>query len=56
MTRSAFFAYFPEVTSPKDRRKLAKLLSPGAKYVVRDYVVAHPEEIGYLKRVEQLLQ
>jgi len=52
MTRSAFFAYFPEVTSPKERRQLAKLLSSGAQYVVRDYVVAHPEEIGNLVEIK----
>jgi len=52
ITRNAFFEYFPEVKTPKERRQLAKLLSPGAQYVVRDYVVAHPEEIGNLVEVK----
>ena len=52
MARAAFFTYFPEVSSPKERRQLSKLLSAGAPYVVRDYVLAHPEEIGNLVEIK----
>lgn len=52
LARDAFFSYFPEVTSPKERRQLGKLLSAGAPYVVRDYVLAHPEEIGNLVEIK----
>lgn len=46
ITRNAFFAYFPEVTSNKEKRDLARLLSSGAPYIVRDHVVANPDKIG----------
>jgi phosphate transport system permease protein len=52
MARDAFFTYFPEVPSPKERRQLGKLLSSGAPYVVRNYVIAHPEEIGDLVEIK----
>lgn len=52
MARDAFFTYFPEVTSRKERRQLGKLLSSGAPYVVRNYVIAHPEEIGDLVEIK----
>jgi phosphate transport system permease protein len=52
MARDAFFTYFPEVTSPKERRQLGKLLSSGAPYVVRNHVIAHPEEIGDLVEIK----
>ena len=46
LTRDAFFTLFPEVTSKKEQRDLAKILSSGAPYIVRDYIVAHPEDVG----------
>ena len=46
LVRKAFWDYFPEVTSKKDRRVLLKILSSGAPYFVRDYVVANPAAIG----------
>jgi len=46
ITKQAFYAYFPQVKNRKDKRSLSKILSSGAQYIVRDYVVAHPEKIG----------
>ncbi len=46
ITKQAFYAYFPDVKNRKDKRNLSKILSSGAQYIVRDYVVAHPEKIG----------
>lgn len=46
MTKDAFFALFPEVTNKKVQRELGKILSSGAPYIVRDYIVDHPEDIG----------
>ncbi len=48
ITRNAFYAYFPDVTNRKEKRNLAKILSSGAKYIVRDYVVANPDKIGQI--------
>ena len=42
----ALYALFPEVTSRPDKRALSKMLSPGAELELRDYVIAHPAEIG----------
>lgn len=44
--RDNFFAMFPEVTSPKDKRALAGILSSGAQYQLRDYIVDNPGLIG----------
>lgn len=46
IARDAFFAYFPEVTSNADKRSLGGMISSGAQYIVRDHVVAHPDQIG----------
>ena len=46
LVRSALYAQFPGITDRRERRYLAKLLSPGAELVVRDYLIAHPDEIG----------
>jgi len=46
IARQALFTQFPEVTSRREQTQLAKLLSPGAEWIVRDYVAAHPELIG----------
>jgi phosphate transport system permease protein len=37
---------FPEVEGRKQKRQLYRLISVGAEYDLRDYVVAHPEAIG----------
>lgn len=42
----AFQSYFPEVTSRREKRDLNKLLSSGAPYILRDYVVSNPGKIG----------
>ncbi len=52
IVRDAFVNYFPEVTSPSDKRDLAKILSSGADYIVRDYLVANPDKIGELVKVD----
>ena len=46
ITRKAVLGQFPEVTSRAEQRRVVKILSGGAKYLVRDYVVAHPEAVG----------
>ncbi|MEO1205026.1 MAG: phosphate ABC transporter permease PstA [Pseudomonadota bacterium] len=51
ITRDAFYGYFPEVTSNAEKRALAKIVSSGADYIVRDYVVSNPDKIGELIKV-----
>jgi phosphate transport system permease protein len=46
ITRDAFFALFPDVTGKKEQRELAKILSSGAPYIVRDHIVDNPEDVG----------
>jgi len=46
ITRQALFQQFPEVTNRRAQTNLAKLLSPGAEWIVRDYVSANPEVAG----------
>lgn len=46
MVKDAFLSEFPDVTDRKQQRALLKILSSGAPYIVRDYVVANPEKIG----------
>jgi phosphate transport system permease protein len=46
LTKDAFFALFPDVTGKKEQRDLGKILSAGAPYVVRDYIVDHPDQVG----------
>lgn len=46
ITRKALLEQFPEVTNRRKQTELTKLLSPGAEWIVRDHVVAHPELIG----------
>jgi phosphate transport system permease protein len=46
IARDALIDRFPEVTSRKDQRALAKILSNGAQYILRDRVDADPELIG----------
>ena len=42
----AFQSLFPDVTSPRDRRELRRIMSSGAPYIVRDFVIANPDKIG----------
>ena len=46
LVRDALRAEFPEVSSRRDRRALNGLLSSGASYQVRDYVLENPSLIG----------
>ena len=47
ITRDALGQLFPEVTSRKDQRALAGILSNGAQYILRDHIVANPGLIGH---------
>lgn len=44
--KKALYTAFPQVRKRRDKRALAKLLSPGAEVQLHDYVLAHPEAIG----------
>jgi phosphate transport system permease protein len=46
ITRDALGQLFPEITSRKDQRALADILSNGAQYMLRDHIVANPALIG----------
>lgn len=52
VVKNALYAQFPGVTERKERRALAKLLSPGAELAVRDYLVDHPDRIGSAASLE----
>jgi phosphate transport system permease protein len=46
IARRAFSSYFPEVKSPRQQTDLQKLLTSDAPYIVRNYVVSHPDSVG----------
>ncbi|MEM9107431.1 MAG: DUF3333 domain-containing protein, partial [Pseudomonadota bacterium] len=46
ITRDAFAKLFPDVTSRSDQRRLLKIMSSGAPFNVRKYVIKNPEVIG----------
>lgn len=46
IAKDAFLALFPDVTSRKEQRDLVKIMSSGAPYILRDYVLANPDKIG----------
>jgi phosphate transport system permease protein len=46
ITRDAFLALFPEVTDKSQQTDLTKILSSGAPYIVREFVIANPDKIG----------
>ena len=46
IAKTAFLTYFPEVTSRAEQRNLVKIMSSGAPYIIRDFVVANPDRIG----------
>ena len=46
VVKQALYAQFPDVVDRKDRRLLARMLSPGAEQSVRDYLIDHPDRIG----------
>lgn len=46
ITRNSFGALFPEVTNRRDISRLNNLLTSNAPYIIRDYIIDHPETIG----------
>lgn len=46
IVRDAMMSQFPQATTDKEKTELAKILTSDAAYIVRDYVVAHPQMIG----------
>ncbi|GMR06587.1 MAG: phosphate ABC transporter permease PstA [Gammaproteobacteria bacterium] len=48
--KSSLRKKFPEVTGRKEKRQLYRLISVGAEYDLRDYVVDHPEDIGQTRK------
>ena len=46
VVRDALTSMFPQAESPKQKTELTKILTADATYIVRDYVLAHPESIG----------
>jgi len=43
---TAIEQYFPDVTSPTEKRQLSDIFSNESRYALRDYVVANPGQIG----------
>jgi phosphate transport system permease protein len=50
--KRVLYELFPAVTERADRRKLAKILSPGAALDLRQYVMDHPGQIGQTVSME----
>ncbi|GBE07864.1 phosphate transport system permease protein PstA [bacterium BMS3Bbin11] len=48
--KSSLRKKFPEVTGRKEKHQLYRLISAGAEYKLRDYVVNHPEAIGQTRK------
>ena len=46
LVRDALASLFPDVTNDKEKSDVAKILTSDAAYIVRDYVVRHPNSIG----------
>ncbi|NQW00376.1 MAG: phosphate ABC transporter permease PstA [Rhodospirillales bacterium] len=46
IVRRSTYALFPDVTTRQDKRTLANIVSSGAEYQLRDFVIAHPDRIG----------
>ncbi|MBB4267243.1 phosphate ABC transporter permease PstA [Roseospira visakhapatnamensis] len=46
LVNDALYSMFPEATSRQDRRAVRDLISPGAKFVIRDMVMDDPSLIG----------
>jgi len=51
LARKALRVVFPDVSKRRDKRKLNKLLSPGAEFELRDMVLADPAIIGQTLQV-----
>ncbi|GAB4230436.1 MAG: hypothetical protein Kow0032_12240 [Methyloligellaceae bacterium] len=46
VVRNAFRALFPDIRSRAQLRQIDKILSSEARFIVRDYVLAHPDQVG----------
>ena len=46
VVRDTLTNIFPQAQSPKQKTELTKILTADATYILRDYVLAHPESIG----------
>ena len=51
IVRQSLFQQFPDVTNRRKQTQLAKLLSPGAEWIVRDHVAANPGLVGQTIRL-----
>ena len=52
--KSSLRAQFPDVTGRKDKRQLYRLVSIGAEYDLRDYVLENPDVIGQTRDIWML--
>ncbi len=55
LARVALHKVFPDVKKRRDKRKLYKLLSPGAGFELRDLVLADPTLVGQTRRLSLLV-
>ncbi|MDH3668050.1 MAG: phosphate ABC transporter permease PstA [Paracoccaceae bacterium] len=46
IVRDAIYAHFPDITNRREKRALAGMISNGAQYELRDYVIDNPDLIG----------
>jgi phosphate transport system permease protein len=46
IVREAMTSQFPQAATDKQKTELTKILTSDAAYIVRDYVVSHPQVIG----------
>lgn len=46
LVRRSLEKLFPDVTNRREKRNLRKILSSSAHYVLRDYIVDHPDLVG----------
>jgi phosphate transport system permease protein len=46
IVRSSVYGMFPDVSGRREKRKLANIVSPGAEYQLREYVIDNPALIG----------
>ena len=46
IVRNSFDKLFPDVTSPGDKRQLNRIPSTESRFIVRQYVINHPDMIG----------
>jgi len=52
IVKTALLNHYPNVTGRREQRQITKILSGGAKYLLRDHVVANPDTIGKTIRLE----